>query len=187
MSSFCVLLNCSQPTKPTKSNCNTNVTNPSHFTPLQQQQPPPPLPHHHHYHHHRYRTAIECLNSHMTPGQPKVQYCAVDFTSLSKEKHLNVLQVLKDVAAWTTAQVSVTGVVVVGANPVTVTSSMWRQHPVMITTTTTTSSSSSSSNACRSHHHHHYPHDTTITLRGLQPSPSRPVSSAPDPRTELIR
>ena len=53
----------------------------------------------------RYRTAIECLNSNMEAGHPKVQYCALDFSHLSKQRNLNVLTALRETAAWATSQV----------------------------------------------------------------------------------
>jgi len=51
-----------------------------------------------------FRTAIECLNSYMDEGQPKIQYCALDFSELSKQRNMNVLSSLKEVASWATAQ-----------------------------------------------------------------------------------
>ena len=54
-----------------------------------------------------YKTAIECLNSSMRAGQPRIQYCALDFNHLSKQRHLNVLAALREVACWATAQTGV--------------------------------------------------------------------------------
>jgi hypothetical protein len=50
-----------------------------------------------------YRTAIEYLNSNMT-AQQRIQYCALDFSHISKQRGLNVLNALEEVAGWALRQ-----------------------------------------------------------------------------------
>ncbi|CAM9264609.1 unnamed protein product [Sphacelaria rigidula] len=51
-----------------------------------------------------YRSAIEHVNSTM-PQDHSIRYCALDFSVLSKHRHMNVLKELEEVAAWTVGQV----------------------------------------------------------------------------------